>query len=240
MTWADGACCGAAGVIGDALVRTGRPDVTGISVPRTGRSAGKHPGSRHPCRAFTAGGRRPGRNTPRARCVISPRPEKRAHCRGSGRFGEGAQVIHWSSVTGSSEREANRRRSAAGCAPGCADFRAVPRLRAVSRGWQGGSRAAASAGCGRCCTSRLSGCRRSSRRRGNGGPGCCAARRPDGCRGRWRPPRSGGGARGLHARARLGARSVTRPVPSPAAVTGRAGGLTGPGAVRYSLQCSKR
>ena len=72
MTWADCACCGAAGVIGDALVRNDRPDVTGVSIPRTGRSAGNHPGSRHPCRAFTVGGRQPGRNTRRARCVIRP------------------------------------------------------------------------------------------------------------------------------------------------------------------------
>lgn len=36
MTWADCACCGAAGVIGDALVRNGRPDVTAYQFPGLG------------------------------------------------------------------------------------------------------------------------------------------------------------------------------------------------------------
>jgi hypothetical protein len=56
-----------------------------------------------------------------------------------------------------------------------------------------------------------------------------------------RPPRSGDGALAAFTLA-LGLVPVRDPagVPSPAAVTGRAGGLTGPGPVRYSLQCSKR
>jgi len=68
-------CC--RGVIGDALARNGPPDVTGMSVPRTGRSVGNPPGSRRPRRAFTAGRRQPWQEhsprTPRNHTLLKAR-----------------------------------------------------------------------------------------------------------------------------------------------------------------------
>ena len=98
-------------------------------------------------------------------------------------------MIHWSSVTGPSERAAE---TLAAQAKRRTWLLRGPPARCLRRGWE---RA--------------------------GGHYAAAAARGLPSRSAWCPVRDPAG------------------VPSPGAVTGRGGGLTGPGAVRYSLQCTK-